>query len=676
VSPSTAALLAGLVLLFPLAGSALCGLIGPVLGRRFVNLAGTLSIGAAFAATLVIFVQVLGAASGHQSTTATLWNWLDLGPGNLNVSVDVTIDQLSVLMLLVITGVGLLIHVYSVGYMEHDPDVARFFSYMNFFIFSMVLLVLAANMIILIIGWAAVALSSYLLIGFWYERESAVLAARKAMITQVIGDVALVIAAILIFVNLSAFTFPGCGPGGCVHIPATAHPTLVHLYTLSLPQIFANAGSLGAGSPLITLICILLAVGAFAKSAQFPLHTWLPDAMEGPTPVSALIHAATMVTAGVYLIARFHPLFDLAPIASGMVACVGMGTAVMAGFIALSQVDIKRVIAYSTMSQIGLMIFAVGIGAYAAGMYQFLLHAFFKGLLFLAAGNVIHAVHDEQDIREMGGLDQRMRVTAWCFLVGSLALAGFLFAGMFSKEDLLGFGLLNGPGAPALYIVGIVVNVLTGLYAFRLYGTAFRGEPRSEAARNAHESKAVMLWPVVILAGLSAVAGWALQWPVAFGPHLIDAFLNPVFTSPGSGPIARAPDLGWGVIGFAIGLTCSLIGIAIALRIWVRRDLDPSRALARPGLRLLPRLSFNKLYFDEIYDALLVRPTRALARGLRRVGDPVMDSWIKGVSGVATDFSSAFRTIQTGLIRDYASYMVLFVVIFTVAVMLAAGLAK
>ena len=668
MNASTAALLAGLVLLFPLAGSALCGLLGPVLGRRFVNLAGTLSIGAAFAVTLVIFVQVLGAASGHQSTTATLWNWLNLGPGNLNVSVDVTIDQLSVLMLLVITGVGLLIHVYSVGYMEHDPGAARFFSYMNLFIFSMALLVLAANMIILIIGWAAVALSSYLLIGFWYERESAVLAARKAFITQVIGDVALVIAAILIFVNLRAV--PACPSNEkCAGLPQALH-------TLSLPQIFAHAGSLGAGSPLITLICILLAVGAFAKSAQFPLHTWLPDAMEGPTPVSALIHAATMVTAGVYLIARFHVLFALAPIASGMVACVGMGTAVMAGFIALSQVDIKRVIAYSTMSQIGLMIFAVGIGAYAAGMYQFLLHAFFKALLFLAAGNVIHAVHDEQDIREMGGLDSRMRVTAWCFLVGSLALAGFLFAGMFSKENLLGFGLINGPGAPTLYIVGIVVNLLTGLYAFRLYGTAFRGEPRSEAARNAHESKAVMLWPVVILAGLSALAGWILQWPVAFGPHLIDAFLNPVFTSPGGSHIAKAPGLGLGVIGFVIGLTCSLIGIGIALRIWVRHDLDPSHVLARPGFRLLPRLSFNKLYFDEIYDALLVRPTRALARGLRRVGDPVMDSWIKGVSGVATDFSSAFRTIQTGLIRDYASYMVLFVVIFTIAVMLAAGLAK
>ncbi|MGP8159848.1 MAG: NADH-quinone oxidoreductase subunit L [Candidatus Dormibacteria bacterium] len=668
MSTSTAALLAGLVLLFPLAGSALCGLLGPVLGRRFVNLAGTLSIAGAFAVTLVIFVEVLGAAAGHQSVTATLWNWLNLGSGNLNVSVSVSVDQLSVLMLLVITGVGLLIHVYSVGYMEHDEGVARFFSYMNFFIFSMALLVLAANLVILIIGWAAVALSSYLLIGFWYERRSAVLAARKAMITQVIGDVALVIAAFLLFINVTM-------PSPAKVLPGTSIPS-VHLHTLSLPQILAHASSLGTNTPLVTLICILLAVAAFAKSAQFPLHTWLPDAMEGPTPVSALIHAATMVTAGVYLIARFHALFDLAPIAAGMVACVGMGTAVMAGFIALTQQDIKRVIAYSTMSQIGLMIFAVGIGAYAAGMYQFLLHAFFKALLFLAAGNVIHAVHDEQDIREMGGIDARMRVTAWSFLVGSLALAGFLFAGMFSKEDLLGFGLLNGPGAPALYIVGIAVNVLTGLYAFRLSGTVFRGEPRSEAARNAHEARAVMLWPVVILAGLSAVAGWALQWPVSFGPHLINAFLNPVFTAPGSGPLAKAPGTWPGVIGFLIGVTCSLIGIGVAIRIWWRHDLDPSQLLARPGLRLLPRLSFNKLYFDEIYDALLVRPTRAVARALRRVGEPVMDSWIKGVSGVATDFSSAFRSAQTGLIRDYASYMVLFVIIFTVAVMVAAGLTR
>jgi NADH-quinone oxidoreductase subunit L len=673
MSTSTAALLAGLVLLLPLLGSALCGLLGPVLGRRFVNLAGTLSIAGAFAVTLVIFAEILGAASGHQSVTVTFWNWLNLGSGsNLNVDVSVTLDQLSVLMLLVITGVGLLIHVYSVGYMEHDEGVARFFSYMNFFIFSMVLLVLAANLIILIIGWAAVALSSYLLIGFWYERTSAVVAARKAMITQIIGDVALVIAAFLLFLNVRTVP-PTCPPNLVCALPGVFPQ---HLYTLSIPQILTHASSLGAGSPLITLICILLAVGAFAKSAQFPLHTWLPDAMEGPTPVSALIHAATMVTAGVYLIARFHALFDIAPIAAGMVACVGMGTAIMAGFIALTQQDIKRVIAYSTMSQIGLMIFAVGIGAYAAGMYQFLLHAFFKALLFLAAGNVIHAVHDEQDIREMGGLQSRMRVTAISFLVGSLALAGFLFAGMFSKEDLLGFGLLNGPGTPALYIVGIVVNVLTGLYAFRLYGKTFTGEPRSEAARHAHEAPSVMLWPVVILAGLSAVAGWILQWPVAFGPHLINTFLSPVFTSSGSGPIAKAPGLDLGLVGFGIGVGCSLVGIGFGVFIWWRRALNPAPFFALPGVRLIPQLSRHKLYFDEIYDWTLVRPTRALAKGVRKVGDPVMDSWIKGVSGVASDFSAVFRTLQSGLIRDYASYMVFFAVAFTVAVMIAAGLVK
>jgi NADH-quinone oxidoreductase subunit L len=660
VSQQTAVVLAALTLGLPLVGSALCGLLGPVLGRRFVNGAGTVFIGLAFVASLVAFAEVLGARSGGQSVTVSLWSWLELGRGNLSVSFDVTIDPLSVLMLLVITGVGFLIHVYSVGYMEHDPGVARFFSYMNFFIFSMTLLVLAANLIILIVGWAAVALSSYLLIGFWHDRPSAVVAARKAMITQVIGDVALVIAAFLIFLNLTA--------GGA------------HLYTLSLPQVFAHAGSLGNGSPLLTLICILLAIGAFAKSAQFPLHTWLPDAMEGPTPVSALIHAATMVTAGVYLIARFHALYDRAPIAAGMVACVGMGTAVMAGIIALSQVDIKRVIAYSTMSQIGLMIFAVGIGAYAAGMYHFLLHAFFKALLFLAAGNVIHALHDEQDMRAMGGLQARMRITAWAFLVGSLALAGFLFGGMFSKENLLGFGAVNGPGAPALYIVGILVNVLTGLYAFRMFGLTFRGEPRTGRALHAREARAVMLVPVVALAILSAVSGWVLQWPVrilGFQPSFMDEFLAPVFRIGTSGSPATGVGAGLGGILFVIGLLMSILGIGMALRIWVRRDLDTRTWFDRPVLNWLPRLSYNKFYFDEIYDAALVRPIRALGRAARRVVEPrVMDGWIGGVSDLATDFSAAFRSAQSGLIRDYASYMVLFAVAFTIAVIIAAGLAR
>jgi NADH-quinone oxidoreductase subunit L len=658
MTPQAAALLGALVLLLPLAGSAACGLLGVPLGRRFVNLAGTLSIGAAFAVTLVMFVIVVGSPASEKSATAVLWNWLNLGSGNLNVSVGITVDQLSLLMLLVITGVGLLIHVYSVGYMEHDKGVARFFSYMNFFIFSMELLVLASNLVILIIGWALVALSSYLLIGFWHDRPTAVRAARKAFITQVMGDVALVIAAFLIFLNIT-------GANG------------QHLHTLDLPQIFSHAGSLGSGSALITLICILLAIGAFAKSAQFPLHTWLPDAMEGPTPVSALIHAATMVTAGVYLIARFHPLFDRSPIASGMVACVGMGTALMAGVIALSQTDIKRVIAYSTMSQIGLMIFGVGIGAYSAAMYHFLLHAFFKALLFMAAGNVIHALGDEQDIRRMGGLQSRMRLTAWSFLIGSLALSGFLFAGMFSKENILGFGSINGPGAPILYIAGIAVNVLTGLYAFRLWAVVFRGDPQTDAARAAREPRAVMLVPVLILAALAAAAGWVLQWPLSFGPHLIDSFLNPVFHTPTSGAVAATPTPGTAAIAFVIGVAFSLAGIGLGLRIWLQRAVDPQRVFSAPGLRLLPHLSERKFYADEVYDAVLVRPVRSLGSRLRRVVEPrVMDGWIRGLTDTASDFGQVFRTLQTGLIRDYAAYMVAFVVLFTIAAMLFAGAAK
>jgi NADH-quinone oxidoreductase subunit L len=661
VSPPTLSALAITVLLLPLAGSAVCGFLGGRLGRGFVNWAGNLFIAAAFAVTVILLVEVLRAPSGHQSITVGLWNWIDLGRGNLSVSVNVTVDALSVVMLLVITGVGSLIHVYSVGYMEHDEGVARFFSYMNYFIFAMELLVLAANLLVLIIGWAGVALASYLLIGFWHDRPSAVAAARKAMITQIVGDIALVIGAFLIFLNV-------------------ATPAGVHLYTLNLPQIFAHVSSLGSGSALLTLICILLAIGAFAKSAQFPLHTWLPDAMEGPTPVSALIHAATMVTAGVYLIARFHPLFDRAPVAAGMVAAVGMGTSLMAGIIALSQIDIKRVIAYSTMSQIGLMIFAVGIGAYAAGMYHLVIHAFFKALLFLAAGNVIHALHDEQDIRAMGGLQARMRLTGLSFLVGSLALGGFLFGGMFSKEDLLGFGIGNGPGAPALYAAGVFVNILTGLYAFRLYGVVFQGEPRTGRVLTVRESRKVMLLPVMTLAGLSAVAGWVLQWPVkvlGFQPIFIDQFLGPVFHSPSSGTLATAPQVGLGAIGFVIGVLMSVIGIGTAIRIWIRRDLDTRAWFARPGLHWLPRLSFNKFYFDELYDALLVRPIRSLARVLRRIVEPlVMDGWIRGVTGVASDFSTAFRTAQSGLIRDYASYMVLFAVIFTIAVIIAAEVAR
>ncbi len=473
------------------------------------------------------------------------------------------------------------------------------------------------------------------------------LAARKAFITQVIGDVALVIAAFLIVLNT---------------------------HTLSLPNIFARTQAFPAGGLLITGICALLAVGAFAKSAQFPLHTWLPDAMEGPTPVSALIHAATMVTAGVYLIARFHVLFNLAPVAEGMVACVGMGTALMAGIIALSQIDIKRVIAYSTMSQIGLMIYAVGIGAYSAGMFHFATHALFKALLFMAAGNVIHALHDEQDIRLMGGLHSRMRWTHLAFGAGSLALGGFIFfSGWFSKEELLGFGTVSGPGpAPwLLYAVGVGINVLTGLYAFRLYFTVFQGEPQTARGFAVKEAGRAMLIPVVILGVLAVVVAWPLEFPVPNTLHLFSDFLSPVFAG-SSSPLLHDPGVGLSLIGLTIGTVASLFGIGLALRLWYEHRPDAQLVLARLP-RVIPLLSYNKFYFDEIYDRALVRPVKAVARTARRVVEPdVMDGWVSGIGDLMRGFSLDMRVIQTGLIRDYASVFTVFAVLLVVVWVLIA----
>jgi NADH-quinone oxidoreductase subunit L len=649
--------LTGLLLLLPVVGALLNALLGDRLGRRFVNWVGPGVVGLAFVCGVILLVLVVGADPAHKTLTVRFWDWINLGANNLQVGFDVTVDPLSVLMVMVITGVGFLIHVYSVGYMENDPGIARFFSYMNVFIFSMLLLVLAADLLFLIIGWAMVALSSYLLIGFWYERPSAVQAARKAFITQVIGDVALAIGAFLILVNLKGEDGNG-------------------IFSISLPTIFYNAQfSFAKGGGVITVICVLLAIGAFAKSAQFPLHTWLPDAMEGPTPVSALIHAATMVTAGVYLIARFHTLFDLAPVAQGMVACVGIGTALMAGIIALSQVDIKRVIAYSTMSQIGLMIFAVGIGAYTAGMFHFATHAVFKALLFMAAGNVIHAMHDEQDIRLMGGLGPRMRRTEVSFLAGSMALAGIpVFAGWFSKEDLLGFGTVSGPAHPALYVIGIVINILTGLYAVRLWAVVFRGEPQTARVFQAHEASPVMLQPVMVLAALSVIVGIVIQWPfqiLGVSAHFLANFLDPVFSA--TGPVTAEPGTGAGALALAVGTLASLFGAGLGYRLWFEKRPHPQVLVERLP-RLLPQLSWHKFYFDELYDAVLVRPTRAVAAGMRRVVEPrVMDGWIRGLTQMFSDISIDFRGVETGLIRDYATGMLFFAGAFVALMVFVAG---
>jgi NADH-quinone oxidoreductase subunit L len=640
--------LSAIALGLPTAGFLVNALSAGRLPRRVVTFLGPGVVLGAFGATVILLVELLAQPPAARGITVTFWQWLDLGVRSgagavaktgFNANFTVRIDPLSLVMMLVITGIGGLIHVYSVGYMAEDPGYNRFFAYMNLFITSMLVLVMSGSLVFLIIGWSLVAFASYVLIAFWYQRPAAVAAGRKAFITQVIGDVGLVLGTFLIFLNLRG------GDGQLLH-------------TVNLQTIFANVGpgshfhnGLGPmGGGLVTVIGILLFVGAAAKSAQWPLHTWLPDAMEGPTPVSALIHAATMVTAGVYLVARFHPIYQQAPVAGGVVAAVGMGTAVMAAVIGCTQFDIKRVIAYSTMSQIGLMMFAVGVGAYSAGMFQFLTHACFKALLFLAAGNVIHALHDDQDIRVMGGLSTRMRVTFITFVVGSLALAGIpLFAGWFSKEELLSTGLALGPAVPWLWVIGVSVNVLTSFYIFRVVWIAFRGQPATPRAAAAHEAPVVMLVPVVILAGLASVVGFLNIDFFGFHPvTLFSEFLRPVVGV----PAAQASD-GMQALALLVGTVLSLSGLGIAWAVYGRRVI--AAELVSRRLPWLYQLSLQKFYWDEIYEATLARPSLALAATVRDVMEPkLFDGVIDGVRSGVTTVADDLRSLQTGFLREYA----------------------
>ncbi|MGH7691840.1 MAG: NADH-quinone oxidoreductase subunit L [Candidatus Dormibacteria bacterium] len=648
MNPTFTFVLSAITLGLPTAGFLVISLSAGRLPPRVVSFLGPGVVLGAFVATLILLAELLSQPAAGRGITVIFWHWLNLSQSSaggavartgFNANFSVRIDPLAVLMMLVVTGVGGLIHVYSVGYMAEDPGYQRFFAYMNLFITSMLLLVMSENLIFLIIGWSMVAFVSYALIAFWYQRPAAVTAGRKAFVTQVIGDVGLVLGAFLIFLNLR-------GSKGQL------------LHTVDLGTIFANVGpgahfhnGLGpVGGGMVTAIGILLFLGAVAKSAQWPLHTWLPDAMEGPTPVSALIHAATMVTAGVYLVARFHSVFQQAPVAAALVAGVGMGTALMAAIIGCTQFDIKRVIAYSTMSQIGLMMFAVGVGAYAAGMFQFFTHACFKALLFLAAGNAIHALDGEQDIRSMGGLASRMRLTFVCFVVGSLALGGIpLFAGWFSKEELLSSGLALGPAVPWLWILGVGVNVLTSFYIFRVVWTAFRGEPATSRAAAVHEARPVMLIPVLLLAGLSAVVGFLNIDFFGFHPWtLISDFLQPAVGT----PVAQAGD-GLQAVALVIGTVLSLGGLWIAWSVYGRRVIAAD--LISRHVPWLYQLSLQKFYWDELFDVALVRPVVTLSGTVRQVFEPqFFDALVSGVKDGVTILADDLRAMQTGFFRDYS----------------------
>src|SRR5438309_3680346 len=598
-------LLAPLVLLAPLAGFLVNALLGRLLPRRVVGWVGAGSIGLAFVFSLVILSQVLGGEKLDQSYF-TWWQ-----SGDFNVPFNLYVDALSTLMILVITGVGFLIHVYSIGYMREDAGFSRFFAYMNLFVFSMLLLVLSGNLVWLIIGWAMVGLSSYLLIGFWFERRSAVLAARKAFVMNTIGDVGMVFAAFLIFLNLRVLDFQG---------------------------LFSRVHQLPKGGTVITAICLLLLVGAVAKSAQLPLHTWLPDAMEGPAPVSPPIHAAPMVTAGVYLVARMHQLYDWAPAAATTVAIVGGVTAFFAATIGTAQVDIKRILAYSTMSQIGYMFLAVGIGAYTAGMFHFMTHAFFKALLFMAAGNVIHAFHEDQDIRHMGNVRSGLPITFWTFLIGTLSISGFpLMAGFVSKDEIIRAALTSTGGFVLLGVLALVTAGLTAFYMFRLFLTAFGWEWLGHDDRHLHEAPSVQTVPIMILAA-GAVFGGAIP---------VGSFLKPVF---GESPAIGSATF-FGVAGLSI--LVAVVGFAVAYQLYARRP--EMAAVVRRRLGPVHAMVEHKYYVDELYDLVFVRPGFAIGRLLRDFIEPrVIDGLVDGTAELFRVEAAEFRSLQTGRVRNYA----------------------
>ena len=606
-----------LIPLFPLVGSAVNALVGRAIGSR-AHWIAVPALAASFLASCAVFARVW---SG-ETFVGELFPWISAG--TFKTALVAQVDQLSAVMLLVVTGVGFLIHLYSAGYMHGDPGYARFFTYLNLFVFSMVMLVLAGNFLVLYVFWEAVGLCSYLLIGFWYEKKSAADAGKKAFIVNRVGDFGFGLGIMLIWVTFG---------------------------TLDYGAVFAKAdASVGVGT--YTAIALLLFMGACGKSAQLPLHTWLPDAMEGPTPVSALIHAATMVTAGVYMVARCHKLFEMAPFSLEVVAWVGGITALFAASIGLVQTDIKRVLAYSTISQLGYMFVGVGVGAYAAGIFHLVTHAFFKALLFLGAGSVIHGLHGEQDLRKMGGLKSKMLITTITFLVGALGLAGVPpLAGFFSKDEILAAAFFEGHRV--LFIILLAGAFMTAFYTFRLVILAFFGAPRmsQEARRHVHESPPVMTLPLVVLAVLTVVAGVALGAPSSHGT-VFARFLAPVL------PLAEADHGATGKVLLLVSVVVAVAGVFFA---WVAYGRQPVKAeeIGVPR-NALHALLLNKYYVDEIYDALIVQPSYRLYLWCARVFDlRVIDGIVNGMGSMVVAWARSLRRVQTGFVMNYALTMLL-----------------
>jgi NADH-quinone oxidoreductase subunit L len=651
---------AWLVLLFPLLGMLVTSFGFRRLPGRSAGWIATVMITLAFVAAIATLVSLQQHTPDHRELVNSLWDYA-VAVG-IDARVAILVDPLSVYMILIVTGISALIHLYAVSYMALDKGFCRFFAYMNFFVFSMLLLVLASNFFLLIVGWAFVGAASYLLISFWYRRTTATAAGIKAFVINVVGDVGLVLGTYFIFKHSGSLEF---------------------LKTFEA----ANAGAFGhPGDADLVAGCLLLLVGAFAKSAQIPLHTWLADAMEGPTPVSALIHAATMVTAGVYLIARMHPLFELAPAAQDVGAVIGCMTLFVAASIALVQTDIKRVIAYSTMSQIGYMIMGVSVGAYAAGMFHLMTHAFFKALLFMAAGSIIGAMAGEQSLDRMGGFRRAMPFTFACFVIGGLALSGIPpFSGFFSKDEILLITGERGGWHWALYVVGYITAFMTAIYTFRMIFRAFLGEPVVEARdleaghqyhaevptnpvngevedlevgfpgpTHAIAERAMPMKFAMTVLAIGAIGAGLLQIPNV--DDVVTHFLEPSFAGSSLYTVHTRDSLL--VFGLVLGTVLGLAGIALAYRIWVARPGTAAAWQAR--LHPVYELFAHAWFFNELIDAIIVRPTAAAGRFVRFRFEPAVidEGIVGGTTGLVRAGSAAVRAIQTGFVRYYAALLV------------------
>jgi NADH-quinone oxidoreductase subunit L len=612
---------AWICLFSPAAAVAAIALAGTRVTRFQAGLIAAGATGVSFLCSVIALVGLLGEKPDERAHTSTLWTWLSAG--DFRAGMQIVVDPLSVFMMLVVSGVGFLILSYAVGYMHGDDEERRYHAYKALFVFSMLLLVQSGNLLLLLAGWGMVGLSSYLLINFWHFRNTAVAAGKKAFVMNAFGDATFALALFIL---------------------------IQHTGSLDFDIVFSQAPDAlgGESSTLAVLVALGLLGGAVAKSAQVPIHTWLPDAMEGPTPVSALIHAATMVTAGVYLIARTRPLFELAPAIQDLAGILGAVTLLLAGLVALVQTDIKRVIAYSTMSQIGYMFVAVGLGAYGAGLFHLMTHAFFKALLFMAAGIVIHALADEQDIRRMGGLARHLPLTYRAFIVGSLALAAIPpFAGFFSKDAILASAANAGALGWMLWGAGAVGAFLTALYTFRLLFVVFWGEPSPFVREHLHiqrfEGGVAMAWPVAVLTVLAAVGGF-LQVPGAW--NAVDDWLHPVAES-----IEEAGG-GTAVFSAVAALALALAGIGLAWSTYARPSERP--AVVRRRYPRAVRALEHKAYFDEAYDVVFYEPSSRLADGLMRfVEEPFFLRSLGGLGSTIRDVSGRVAAAQTGGVRSY-----------------------